>query len=111
MESTSNGAVGRGLLGSGTEGAPLPGSPHRALYLGVQTFIDTSGWAFSFPLARLAGARVLAYVHYPTISTDMLSRVWTGDAMCAPPSQSNSARSVRSAWSDIRDCSGHPSVF
>lgn len=50
--------------------------------LWVQTFIDTSGWAFSFPLARLAGARVLAYVHYPTVSTDMLSRVWTGDTMC-----------------------------
>ena len=48
----------------------------------MQTFIDTSGWAFSFPLARLAGARVLAYVHYPTVSTDMLCRVWNGNAMC-----------------------------
>ena len=48
----------------------------------MQTFIDSSGWAFSFPLARLAGSRVAAYVHYPTVSADMLKRVWTGSAMC-----------------------------
>lgn len=40
-----------------------------------EVFVDTSGWAFSYPLARLAGARVCCYVHYPTISVDMLSRV------------------------------------
>ena len=49
----------------------------------AQTFIDSSGWAFSFPLARLAGCQVAAYVHYPTISTDMLKRVWSGSTMCA----------------------------
>ncbi|KAL4458357.1 hypothetical protein ABPG75_013222 [Micractinium tetrahymenae] len=46
-----------------------------------ETFIDTTGWAFPYPLARLAGARVAAYVHYPTISTDMLQRVWDRDAL------------------------------
>lgn len=39
-----------------------------------ETYVDTTGWAFPYPLARLAGARVAAYVHYPTISTDMLQR-------------------------------------
>mmetsp|Transcript_5186 Transcript_5186/g.7307 ORF Transcript_5186/g.7307 Transcript_5186/m.7307 type:complete len:321 (-) Transcript_5186:466-1428(-) len=40
-------------------------------------FMDTTGCAFTFLVARvLAGCRVGAYVHYPTISTDMLSLVW-----------------------------------
>lgn len=38
-------------------------------------WIDTTGWAFPYPLVRMTGASVAAYVHYPTISTDMLSRV------------------------------------
>jgi len=39
--------------------------------------MDTTGCAFTFFVARvLAGCRVGAYVHYPTISTDMLSLVW-----------------------------------
>jgi alpha-1,2-mannosyltransferase len=38
-------------------------------------WVDTTGWAFPYPLARLAGCRVAAYVHYPTVSTDMLDRV------------------------------------
>jgi alpha-1,2-mannosyltransferase len=42
--------------------------------------VDTSGWAFTYPLARLAGARVAAYTHYPTMSTDMLQRVQSGAA-------------------------------
>lgn len=40
-----------------------------------EVFVDTTGWAFPYPLAAAAGARVAAYVHYPTISTDMLDRV------------------------------------
>lgn len=36
---------------------------------------DPQGYAFSYPLARLAGCKVVAYVHYPMISTDMLGRV------------------------------------
>ena len=40
-------------------------------------YIDTTGCAFTFFVARiLAGCKVGTYVHYPTISTDMLSLVW-----------------------------------
>ena len=38
-------------------------------------FFDTAGHAFGYPLARLAGCRVAAYVHYPAVSTDMIRRV------------------------------------
>ncbi|CAM9442817.1 unnamed protein product [Choristocarpus tenellus] len=38
-------------------------------------FVDTTGFAFSFPAAWAMGCRVGAYVHYPTISTDMLCQV------------------------------------
>jgi len=41
----------------------------------AQVMVDTSGWAFAYPLARLAGVRVAAYVHYPTVSADMLTAV------------------------------------
>ena len=40
------------------------------------TFIDTTGYAFSFPVARIIGGCLVGcYVHYPTISTDMLDAV------------------------------------
>ncbi|CAG7815708.1 unnamed protein product [Allacma fusca] len=39
-------------------------------------YIDTTGYAFSVPVFKfLGGCRVGSYVHYPTISTDMLNRV------------------------------------
>ncbi|KAH9000600.1 mannosyltransferase [Lactarius hatsudake] len=39
-------------------------------------YIDTMGYAFTFHIvAWLAGIPIGAYVHYPTISTDMLARV------------------------------------
>jgi ALG11 mannosyltransferase N-terminus len=39
-------------------------------------FIDTMGYAFTFHVVILLGRiSVGAYVHYPTISTDMLARV------------------------------------
>eukprot|EP00455_Lapot_gusevi_P047834 TRINITY_DN6532_c0_g2_i4.p1 TRINITY_DN6532_c0_g2~~TRINITY_DN6532_c0_g2_i4.p1 ORF type:complete len:496 (-),score=118.00 TRINITY_DN6532_c0_g2_i4:86-1573(-) len=39
-------------------------------------FFDTTGYAFTYPLARVwFGCRVACYVHYPTISTDMLNKV------------------------------------
>jgi alpha-1,2-mannosyltransferase len=41
----------------------------------MQVWVDTSGHAAPYPILRFAGASVVAYVHYPTISTDMLSRV------------------------------------
>ena len=41
-------------------------------------FIDTTGCAFTYFVARvLGGCKVGAYVHYPTISTDMLALVWS----------------------------------
>ncbi|KAG2488628.1 hypothetical protein HYH03_012800 [Edaphochlamys debaryana] len=45
-----------------------------------EVYIDTTGWAFPYPWAARAGARVVAYVHYPTISSDMIHRVWSGTA-------------------------------
>jgi len=38
-------------------------------------FVDTTGWAFAYPLARLCGARVACYVHYPAVSAAMAERV------------------------------------
>ncbi|XP_054156104.1 GDP-Man:Man(3)GlcNAc(2)-PP-Dol alpha-1,2-mannosyltransferase-like [Oppia nitens] len=39
-------------------------------------FIDSMGYSFTFPVFKyLGGSRVVAYVHYPTISTDMLELV------------------------------------
>lgn len=38
-------------------------------------FCDSTGAAFIFPLAKLLGCYVMAYVHYPIISTDMLQAV------------------------------------
>ncbi|RIA94805.1 glycosyltransferase family 4 protein [Glomus cerebriforme] len=39
-------------------------------------YFDTMGYAFTYPLAkRIFGCKVGAYVHYPTISSDMLSKV------------------------------------
>lgn len=39
-------------------------------------FVDSMGYAFTLPLfANLAQSTVASYVHYPTISTDMLERV------------------------------------
>ncbi len=39
-------------------------------------FVDTTGCAFTFLVAKLALCKVVAYVHYPTVSTDMLQLVW-----------------------------------
>ena len=39
-------------------------------------YLDTMGYAFTIPIFRfLGGCRVGCYVHYPTISTDMLDQV------------------------------------
>lgn len=55
---------------------------HQALsHVVPEVLLDTTGCAFTYPLARLAGARVAAYVHYPTISTDMLRRVATRNSL------------------------------
>lgn len=46
-----------------------------------QFYIDTSGYAFTYPLARFFGCKVLCYIHYPTISSDMVSRVLRHNSM------------------------------
>ena len=39
-------------------------------------YVDSMGYAFTLPVFRyLGGCRVGSYVHYPTVSTDMLSVV------------------------------------
>ena len=39
-------------------------------------YVDSMGYAFTMPLFRyLGGCMVASYVHYPTVSTDMLSVV------------------------------------
>eukprot|EP00891_Asterochloris_glomerata_P007701 jgi/Astpho2/7701/Aster-02580 len=40
-----------------------------------EVFVETTGWAFAYPLVWLAGCRVASYTHYPTVSTNMLQRV------------------------------------
>jgi len=39
-------------------------------------YIDTMGYAFTYPIFKIfGGCKIACYVHYPTISTDMLSRI------------------------------------
>lgn len=42
------------------------------------TVVDTIGCAFAYPAFFLSGSRVIAYVHYPFISDDMIDRVRRG---------------------------------
>ncbi|KAI3458523.1 hypothetical protein Pfo_015186 [Paulownia fortunei] len=44
-------------------------------------YFDTSGYAFTYPVARMFGCKVICYTHYPTISLDMLSRVHAQSSM------------------------------
>ena len=46
-----------------------------------QFYFDTSGYAFTYPLAWLFGCKVLCYTHYPTISSDMVERVKQRNSM------------------------------
>jgi len=46
-----------------------------------EVWVDTTGWAFPYPLVRISGARVAAYVHYPTLSRDMVERVQRGASL------------------------------
>ncbi len=38
-------------------------------------YVDTTGFAFCYPLARMAGCKVMTYTHYPAVSCDMVSVV------------------------------------
>lgn len=63
------------MLGQSLGGAILAKEACEELLPDV--FIDTMGYAFAFPVVRLFRPKmpIGAYVHYPTISTDMLARV------------------------------------
>uniref|UniRef100_K7MEU9 ALG11 mannosyltransferase N-terminal domain-containing protein n=1 Tax=Glycine max TaxID=3847 RepID=K7MEU9_SOYBN len=56
-------------------------------------YFDTSGYAFTYPLARLFGCKVICYTHYPTISSDMLARVRQHSFM-----YNNDALITKSVW-------------
>lgn len=57
-------------------------------------YIDSMGYAFTLPLFRwLGGSRTASYVHYPTVSTDMITAVET-----SLPAFSNSPAITRSKW-------------
>lgn len=45
------------------------------LKINPEIVIDSMGYSFTYPLFRLAGSKVGCYIHYPTISTDMLRKV------------------------------------
>ncbi|OVA02736.1 Glycosyl transferase [Macleaya cordata] len=56
-------------------------------------YFETSGYAFTYPLARMFGCKVFCYTHYPTISSDMVSRVLKQD-----PLYNNDPLIARSIW-------------
>ncbi|KAK8531752.1 hypothetical protein V6N13_131110 [Hibiscus sabdariffa] len=56
-------------------------------------YFDTSGYAFTYPIVRLFGCKVICYTHYPTISLDMISRVRQRSSM-----YNNDALIARSTW-------------
>ncbi|EEF34070.1 GDP-Man:Man(3)GlcNAc(2)-PP-Dol alpha-1,2-mannosyltransferase [Ricinus communis] len=56
-------------------------------------YFDTCGYAFTYPLARIFGCKVICYTHYPTISLDMISRVRDRSSM-----YNNNASIARSGW-------------
>ncbi|KMZ59132.1 GDP-Man:Man(3)GlcNAc(2)-PP-Dol alpha-1,2-mannosyltransferase, family GT4 [Zostera marina] len=58
-----------------------------------QFYIDTSGYAFTYPLARFFGCKVICYTHYPTISSDMVSRVFHHNSM-----YNNNSLIAKSLW-------------
>lgn len=46
------------------------------LNISLDIFIDTTGYAFTLPLFKyIGGCKTACYVHYPTITIEMLKRV------------------------------------
>ncbi|CAN6458422.1 unnamed protein product [Victoria cruziana] len=56
-------------------------------------YFDTSGYAFTYPVAWLFGCKILCYTHYPTISSDMVARVRQHNSM-----YNNNKLIARSVW-------------
>jgi alpha-1,2-mannosyltransferase len=63
-------------------------------------WVDTTGWAFPYPLVRAAGARVAAYTHYPTVSRDMIGGASAGSRR--PPPRSAAGRAARRLYFHAR---------
>lgn len=42
-----------------------------------EIYFETIGFTFTLPIFKLAGSKVVTYVHYPTISSDMIENVKT----------------------------------
>lgn len=61
------------LLRQAVAAGRIAGAALRRQVPGI--WVDTTGWASTYPIARLTGAKVAAYVHYPTVSGSMMSRV------------------------------------
>jgi alpha-1,2-mannosyltransferase len=68
-------------------------------------FCDTTGCAFTFLVVRwmLPTAYILAYVHYPTISTDMMAWEWKQQQQQPQPSERGRGplQSVRPKWKTV----------
>ena len=79
--------VTQSLAGARVAWSGLRSSPPPAVW------VDTAGWAGGYPLAALAGSAVLAYVHYPLVSTDMLARLRPAAAAAVVASGSTSSSS------------------
>jgi alpha-1,2-mannosyltransferase len=73
----------------------LIGQSLGSIFLGIEALVkcrphvyfDTMGYAFTYPLFNwLCGCRIAAYVHYPVVSTDMLTLVTSGTSTYNNPS-------------------------
>jgi alpha-1,2-mannosyltransferase len=60
-------------------------------------YMDTMGYAFTFPLVRLLGIPAGAYVHYPTISPPMIERVASRSASYANANSISRSRFLSAA--------------
>jgi len=67
----------------------------EALYrLTPMYFVDSMGYAFTYPIASfVAGCRVACYVHYPTISSEMIQKVASRDT-----AHNNASEVSSSTW-------------
>lgn len=48
-----------------------------AYYIIPEVYLETIGFTYTLPVFKFSGSTVIAYVHYPTISSDMIHNVLT----------------------------------
>lgn len=68
-------------------------SLEAAFYLIPWVYFETIGFSFTIPIFKLHQCKTIAYVHYPTISTDMIEKV----EINVHPSYNNRGVFVRSS--------------